>query len=154
MEICADARPFYGDLYRIHANLAMSINNKCHYNLLWLYGLYTVLHSLSEIEQVLLMRSCNLVVTCRRSRKSLSSSLAVFPHLLTLGTTLSTFVPQDIRDYSFVTKTRQRIAGDSEALSVIYINSDIITVIFSSNHIDRYFHTVVSLIRLSYPTQN
>jgi hypothetical protein len=56
MEICADARPFYGDLYRIHANLAMSINNKCHYNLLWLYGLYTVLHSLSEIEQVLLMQ--------------------------------------------------------------------------------------------------
>ena len=55
MDIYADARPFYGDLYRIHPNLAMSINNKCHYSILWLYGLYTVLHSLPEIEQVLLM---------------------------------------------------------------------------------------------------
>ena len=49
------SRSFYGVLYRCYASLAKSINNKCHYGLLWLYGVYAVLHSLPETAQVLLM---------------------------------------------------------------------------------------------------
>jgi len=48
-------RPFYGVLYRCHVRLTRSINNKCRYGRLWLYGVYAVLHSLPEIGQVLLM---------------------------------------------------------------------------------------------------
>jgi hypothetical protein len=82
VNICADARPFYGDLYRIHANLAMSINNKCHYSLLWLYGLYTVLHSLSEIEQVLLMALHRLAVSFCSLSPALAKQIYIFRWLL------------------------------------------------------------------------
>ena len=46
---------FYGYLYRSHANLARSINNKSLYELLWLYGIYAALDRIPQNEQVLLM---------------------------------------------------------------------------------------------------
>jgi hypothetical protein len=53
---------FYGVLYRCRASLASSKNNRSRYGLLWLYGIYAVLHSLPQIAQVLLMNTCE----CRR----------------------------------------------------------------------------------------